>query len=517
MVYVNLSIVKDYLDAGTARKTNKIQDTICIELLQKFVHSESGIVINPFSNDCSINNYSKHKWLGVYCETSEPPPPPETESIFNEENSIGIIVFKETTNDIPLPTYKNSKKIIHLNNIATDTGISIAPLLNAIVNITTKEVCGDSNSSKGIEKTVHSKLFTKSNKFKKLVYYTPLCPAINGNGCNARFQQTLKMCKDYGMEIILVSPYYQTNNDMKWTHSRIKDIKKSLIINHLYLIKNNTEFFYVLNTEKPDYLFVNYYDSFDESVYEKLSTNDCYAGITKILDTHDLYVKNNYLRQYITHPNSSSSIIDLNQITLELNKYNFMDYSPYYKHLDVYDHILNISKNENCILKKYTTDPDKCIHFPYKVMSKSDTTPDAEASTTPGKRVYITWVASDNILNLHAYKFFIEYVLDLIHPGIPILIVGNISNSIPIKHPRIVYTGFVDSLDSIYRLTKFTFCPILLGTGSKIKIAESIEYNCPVVSMLHSGEDSEIRHSINGLLAIDREDFANKINGLYFS
>ena len=114
MVYVNLSIVKDYLNAGT--KTNKIQDTICIELLQKFVHSESGIVINPFSNDCSINNYSKNKWLGVYCETSEPPPP-ETESIFNEENSIGIIVFKETTNDMPLPTYKNSKKIIHLNNI----------------------------------------------------------------------------------------------------------------------------------------------------------------------------------------------------------------------------------------------------------------------------------------------------------------------------------------------------------------------------------------------------------------
>jgi len=149
-------------------------------------------------------------------------------------------------------------------------------------------------------------------------------------------------------------------------------------------------------------------------------------------------------------------------------------------------------------------------------MSK-ETTIETEATTTPGKRVYITWVASDNILNLHAYKFFIEYVLDLIHPSIPILIVGNISNSIPIKHPRIVYTGFVDSLEGIYRLTKFTFCPILLGTGSKIKIAESIEYNCPVVSMLHSGEDSEIRHSINGLLAIDREDFANKINGLYFS
>jgi hypothetical protein len=69
--------------------------------------------------------------------------------------------------------------------------------------------------------------------------------------------------------------------------------------------------------------------------------------------------------------------------------------------------------------------------------------------------------------------------------------------------------GFAPSLEEIYRNAPFSVCPLVFGTGSKIKIQESLGYGCPVVAMIDSGLDSDIVHGVNGFLCYTWEEFLN--------
>jgi glycosyltransferase involved in cell wall biosynthesis len=115
--------------------------------------------------------------------------------------------------------------------------------------------------------------------------------------------------------------------------------------------------------------------------------------------------------------------------------------------------------------------------------------------------------------NVDAAEFLIEKVWPRIYkviPGAELIIAG--VNPERIRGygsgiPGVSFTGFVDDLDSLYRNTKITVTPILVGGGTRLKIIEAAAYGKPVVSTRLGVEGLDFNDSQELLLRDDAESF----------
>jgi len=122
------------------------------------------------------------------------------------------------------------------------------------------------------------------------------------------------------------------------------------------------------------------------------------------------------------------------------------------------------------------------------------------------------YVASDNPHNIKSINWFCQQVLPHLS-GLKIAVVGKICKEIPDQDP-IIKLGVVDDLDVYYQQAKITICPMLSGTGIKIKVLESLSYGIPVVTT-RRGVDGLINKTNNGcLVSNDPIEFAMLVKNL---
>lgn len=112
----------------------------------------------------------------------------------------------------------------------------------------------------------------------------------------------------------------------------------------------------------------------------------------------------------------------------------------------------------------------------------------------------VIYVASDNPHNIAGIKWFLKEVLPLLK-DIKIHIVGKIGTVIG-DYENVVKYGMVDDLDDFYRQSKIAICPMLSGTGIKIKVVEALSYGIPVVTN-RRGVDGLVNKKDNGCLVTD--------------
>ena len=96
----------------------------------------------------------------------------------------------------------------------------------------------------------------------------------------------------------------------------------------------------------------------------------------------------------------------------------------------------------------------------------------------------------------------------------PLDIVGRVAEYIDEeeKNENLNIVGKVKDLSNVYESAAFSVCPLVLGTGSKIKIQESLANATPVVAMIDSGLESDIIHGVNGFLCYTTEEFIDYCN-----
>lgn len=86
-------------------------------------------------------------------------------------------------------------------------------------------------------------------------------------------------------------------------------------------------------------------------------------------------------------------------------------------------------------------------------------------------------VASDADHNVSGAQWFLEKVWPLIlqdEPSAELKICGSICRKIDVQKPRVQKLGFVDDLQAEYRKAAVTTAPLLMGSGVKIKVVESL-------------------------------------------
>ena len=129
------------------------------------------------------------------------------------------------------------------------------------------------------------------------------------------------------------------------------------------------------------------------------------------------------------------------------------------------------------------------------------------------KKFDILFVGSDNSFNKKGMKWFFEKVFSLLPPSVRILIVGRIASFVPEKE-NVTCIPFAPDLDDIYNNVKIAVCPLLGGTGIKIKVIEALSFDLPVVSTTKGvvGFPSKLH---NGCMIADTAaEFAAHISGL---
>jgi len=175
------------------------------------------------------------------------------------------------------------------------------------------------------------------------------------------------------------------------------------------------------------------------------------------------------------------------------------------RRINMFDKAMFISDDELMFFSQFAPDPE-AFYVPQSFKKRSlqpvnDSTYD------------ILYIGSNNPHNQKSIKWFFDEIYPLMPDNYHILIVGGITKFIG-DYTNVTKIGFVDNLDEVYEKAKIAICPMIQGTGMKIKVVEALSYSKPVVCT-RRGVDGFNQKRENGCtIAQTTTEFALAINKL---
>ncbi|ANW96827.1 hypothetical protein AXE80_11285 [Wenyingzhuangia fucanilytica] len=341
----------------------------------------------------------------------------------------------------------------------------------------------------------------------KILFFYPDNPLDINQGNNARVNALLHYFKANNFEIDFVgeeSAIFSKEDLLEFQNSKL--VKKAQLIRKrkksglrylfahsiLNKIKHKTGLFTrlgvgqqkdfedILRNNQYDYILISYV------LFAPLINNKkLLKGAKTIVDTHDFFTA-----QFKDHKKCK----DIGTV-----------FKTELKLLNQFDAIWAISVEEKFIFNQFL--PHKNIELiPHGIDDKHQL-----KSENPS--IDIFYVASPNPHNVASIKWFFKDVYPLLKKDIKITIVGRIINFIE-NYDNVTKLERVEDLSEFYKQSKITMCPMLSGTGLKIKVVESLSYGTPVVCN-ERGIDGLLNKINNGCLTTNNhKEFANYIHTL---
>jgi glycosyltransferase involved in cell wall biosynthesis len=126
----------------------------------------------------------------------------------------------------------------------------------------------------------------------------------------------------------------------------------------------------------------------------------------------------------------------------------------------------------------------------------------------------VCFIASDNPHNVRGINWFYDHVMPHLPTGLRYLIVGKITDHLPRKLDNVTAIRFVDDLGEIYGSSAVAVCPLLGGTGMKIKVIEALGHGVPVVCTRFGVTGFQDRRQTGCSVTDDPVQFADLIRRL---
>ena len=173
--------------------------------------------------------------------------------------------------------------------------------------------------------------------------------------------------------------------------------------------------------------------------------------------------------------------------------------------LSFFHEVWSVSVDEQYLFGQFTQAKQRFIPIMYERKYNNET----------GKQpLYdLIYVASANQNNKDAATWFFTSVFPLLPVGIRICVIGKISDEIA-DLPGVQKHLYVNNLDELYLQSKIAICPMLNGTGIKVKTVEALSYGLPVVCTLRGLDGLPVKENNGCLLGDDPEAFASHIRRL---
>ncbi len=377
---------------------------------------------------------------------------------------------------------------------------------------------------------------------KKILFFYPANPYPALSGTHHRCLEMLKLLKEDGYEVFLVSADF-TSKDKPWTDKSIKWLKQNLVEDvFIYQISFWDRvfnffvlFFYdnILKVEQPlniithtpplmlrwfkrifkeispQVVFMNYI------FWSRLMDVVEHGKVIKVIDTHDLISFNQQMTKILLKEITPEKIAE-NKVRKEIISLDFwsklnLSVDPLeIKILQKFDFIITISNKEEAILKDEIK-TKKILFIPaFTKVSPLNNTYSSYPLFTSGY---------NNIFNTHGFLFFQKKVLPKIlskDKNFKLMITGRLMNfNLSNNETAIRYLGLIPDLKEIYRQAAFFVSLPIIGTGQQIKIIEAMANGLPVVVMASGWRGEPIKHKINGFIAQNEQEMADYILELW--
>lgn len=259
-----------------------------------------------------------------------------------------------------------------------------------------------------------------------------------------------------------------------WRYKWLKITGKKNKYNSLLSLYAKKDFESILQKKEYDYIIINY------EIWSDLINSKFIKNAVKIVDTHDWMTLNEFYR------NPDVNIGD---------KFN-----EEIENLKRFDKIITISQDETFVFQSFLG--DKVINIPPSLPNNHQ--------NERQKKWDLIFVGSENIFNIQSIGYFFEKIYPLLSKNISILVIGRIVNYVP-NLENVEKILFVEDLSSYYHQSKIAICPMLQGTGIKIKVVEALSFGIPVVGTIRSVDGFSSKTNNGCLVSNNPEGFKNHI------
>lgn len=328
----------------------------------------------------------------------------------------------------------------------------------------------------------------------KILYFYPENPATSNQGNNARAFALLQYFKNRNHKIDYIGIASKSFSEVDleaiknvnliengFLLKRDKRISKTLSYLFTYAIPNKlkgrirdfdrtrfghkNQFSKILKDNQYDYIIISY------AYWAELIRENKYLKNAKlIIDTHDFLTS-----QF------------QNQKRFNLGKY----FNKEVELLNLFQKIWVISSDENYVFSQFVSSDVITIPHALEVKFQLNST----------KKYDLVYVASSNEHNVKSAKWFFEEVYPKLNTTLSICVVGKINDHIP-ELPNVTKMHFVEDLNRVYSESRVAICPMLSGSGLKIKVVEALSFGLPVVCNPR-GIDGLINKTNNGCLVTE--------------
>ncbi len=326
----------------------------------------------------------------------------------------------------------------------------------------------------------------------RILYFYPENPLLLTQGNNARALSLLHYFKERNIDVDFVSEQSKFFDEVD-----LNQLKEKGLINQGHLLKrfqrSKHQLRYFFYFSLPNKIFKKI-KHFQRSIFghqerfDQILKNNSYDFIIiSYACWASLIIKNKNLKNakvFIdTHDFLTSQFQNVKKF--KLGKYFETEIGL----LSHFDEIFVISVEEKYIFKQFI---DKPIHILPHLLNNNFNKDQVD------KTYDIIYVASNNEHNIKSINWFLEEVYPLLNKSIKILVVGKIINHFN-DFDTITKMEHIQDLKAAYHKSKIAICPILSGTGLKIKVVEALSFGLPIVSS-ENGVDGMINKTNNGCL-----------------
>ncbi len=346
---------------------------------------------------------------------------------------------------------------------------------------------------------------------KRLLLFYPANPFTKRHGVHSRFLQLLKYFKSRNIEVDMLS--ITNRNIESWPDNRDLAIDEKQLLKSLYLSD------FAEGMEKDLSIFSRIkrrfgyeYDKFPDHTYSNLKR--LLQSILNEKQYDFLFISSVYWGNLIKDLKANTETVLAMEDFMTINLYekkgrtssigNFIDEEVV--RINGFDKVICISRDEMQFFDRFCHKPE--FHYiPHSLPVNSN-------SFSDRKTIDVLFIGSKNPFNRDGIKWFFEDVYPLLDSSIKISIIGHVNSyflGYPRKYPNVKFIEFAEQLEEFYTGTRLTICPMLGGTGQKIKIIESLSFGVPVVATPKAITGLGTLSS-NGCESADTaSDFANKI------
>ncbi|WP_207535791.1 glycosyltransferase [Desertivirga arenae] len=351
---------------------------------------------------------------------------------------------------------------------------------------------------------------------KKILFFFPLNPISGDSGAKTRVLKLLHYFNRRGFIVDFIGLEYWDD----WTEEGILSFKSSGLIRNLFLFN-----------KPPKLRRKNFFErlikkKFAEEIFEQMNKVDgAFDNLT------NLHIKNRFDQVLATHSynfiiisyaywadlikdipySDSKTIIDTHDLlTSQVQEQEGIvlgkSLEEEFRRVSQFDEVWAISSDEKFLFSQF-------IKRKVRLVSLMFDTPEELASQNQLAKYDLIYIASDNLHNQISASWFFENVYPLLNPEIRICVIGGINRFIS-NYKNVKNILYAESVEPYYREAKVALCPMLSGTGIKVKVVEALSFGLPVVCNSRGIDGLPNKISNGCLVSDDPARFASNIHQL---